>query len=941
MTHFLRSIRIGCVLLLLTSAGIWVSAQTVAVALGNPTTRLTGQSPVGPNKASAATGDRPARVGLRQLLTDLETAYPVRFNYKAALVRDVRVELVPVTEFEGQLARRLNELLPVNLTCLPVGKTSFVITTRPTNTVLVGQPTPAEAPSGETLPKTTNAPADRTLTGTVQSETGEGLPGVTVAVKGTQRGTTTDADGAFRLVIADRDDGPGETVLTVSYIGYATQEITVGTRTTVAVKLVPDDKSLDEVVVVGYGTQKKVNLTGAVAVVSGTTLTDRPVVNATQSLQGLVPGLNVTVGGNTRPGQSFNLNIRGLGNLSGSDSPYVLVDGFEMDLASVNPNDIESISVLKDAAASAIYGARAAYGVILVTTKRGSADRISVTYSGNVGLTRPIRLPDMVNSADFARFFNAATFNALGTRQYSDEKITLLEQYIRDPTGITSYPEINQNSTYPNFENNANGVANTNWFHLHYKNVAVRQTHNLTLSGGNKMTQYYLSGGYYNEGGSMRFADINFNRYNLNANVTSQLTPWLKLTADTKYIRSNYVTPFSDDNFENNFFNGLSRMRPNFSAYGLNGDWSEASMVPYLQSGAKREIDNRTLTLITGLELEPAKNWKVFLNLNLRETGSEISQLKLPGTILGIDGMPILVNRTEYVIPIRGSFARTTGNGTYLSPFVYSTYARTLGRSHNLALTLGHQRESFVFKNLSATSLDLISPSRPGINLVTGEKTVTEARNHWATAGTFGRLTYNFREKFLFEVNGRYDGSSRFASASRWGFFPSFSAGYNLSQEGFMERAAPWLNLLKIRASYGALGNQAGAGLYSFSENMNVVVPGLGSGPRWYFGNSREAFISVPGSFNPDITWERVESANVGLDIGAFQNRLTGTLDVYQRNTRNMLGPSVDIADLYGASPPLSNNADLRTRGWELSLNWRGKLNPGIDYSVGGGAVGL
>ena len=922
-------IHLGCVTVLIAGAGLCVSAQTVAAG-GRDMARQTVSPPRQTSPATLPT--LPDLVSLRQLLNDLEKTYQVRFNFKASLVRDVQVPAVPIAEFSGQLTTRLNLLLlPVNLSCAPVSKTSFVLTGRkpaPASTDIPATTKPGEpeAAAHQHIPV-----ADRTITGLVTDEKGETLPGVSVVVKGSTLGTTTDGNGSYRISVPEQS-----VTLVFSFVGYANQEILVGNQTTVNLSLVPDDKSLDEVVVVGYGTQKKVNLTGAVAVVQGETLTDRPVVNATQSLQGLVPGLNVNVGGNTRPGQSFNLNIRGLGNLSGSDNPYVLVDGFEMDLSNVNPNDIASISVLKDAAASAIYGARAAYGVILVTTKKGATDRMSVTYSNNVGLTTPIRLPDMVNSLEFAKFFNAATFNALGTRQYSDAKLALLEQYIRDPTGITSYPEINQNSTYPGFENNANGVANTNWFHLHYKPYAVRQTHNLSLSGGNKSTQYYVSGGYYKEGGSMRFADIDFNRYNLNANVTSQVASWIKIKADTKYIRSRYETPFADDNFENNFYNGLSRMRPNFSAYGLNGDWSEASMVPYLQSGSKRQIDNTTLALIAGLELEPLKNWKVFVDLNLRETGSEVSSLKLPGTIYGIDGSPVLVNRTEYVLPLKGSFARTTGNSTYFSPFVYSTYTRTLGGSHNLGLTMGYQQESFEFKNLSATSLDLISPTRPGIDLVTGQKTVTETRNHWATAGAFGRLTYNFREKFLFEVNGRYDGSSRFAAASRWGFFPSFSAGYNISQEGFMERAAPWINLLKIRASYGSLGNQAGAGLYSFSENMNIVVPGLGTGGRWYFGDSREAYISVPGTFNPNITWERVESTNVGLDLGAFQNRLTGSLDIYQRNTRNMLGPTLDIADLYGANPPQSNNADLRTRGWELSLNWRGKINSQINYTVGG-----
>ncbi len=770
------------------------------------------------------------------------------------------------------------------------------------------------------------------ITGKVIDAYNNPVESVTVSVKGTQLITTTNANGSFSIETAN-----GNVILVFTSIGYKTLEVPVRNRSSIDITLEQETESLNDIVVVGYGTQKKINLTGAVSEVKGSDISNRPVVNATQSLQGLVPGLNVNVGTSTRPGQSFNLNIRGMGNLSNSDNPYVLVDGFEMSLADVNPNDIESISVLKDASTSAVYGARAAYGVILVTTKKGTPDKMSIAYSGNVGYTSPIKLPAMVNSFEFAKYFNAATFNALGIRQYSEDKLALLEQYVRDPTGMSSYPELNQNSLYPGFENNANGVANSNWFKFHYKPYSRRQNHNLSLSGGNKLTQFYVSTGYYNEEGVLRFADINYDRYNLNANITSQLTGWLKIKANTKFTKSKYRSPFTDSPFEQNFFNGLSRMRPNFSPYGVNGDYSEASMVPYLQSGTRMDEDNSTLALIAGLEIEPVKGWKIFADLNVRQMNGEQSGLKVPGTIYGIDGTPIAVNRTEFFIPLKGSFTRTTDHSFYLSPNLYSTYTYSVNNSHNFALTAGYQQEANVYKSITAGSLDLISATRPGINLVTGEKTVTEARNHWATQGVFGRLTYNFKQKYLFEVNGRYDGSSRFAPDSRWGFFPSVSAGYNIAQENFIRNNVQWIDQLKIRGSYGFLGNQSGAGLYSYLENMNIVIPRSGGfGTRWYYGSARESYINVPGAYNPGITWEKVGSSNLGLDFQLLKNRLTGTFDIYQRNTRDMMGPTLDIADMYGATPPNSNNADLRTRGWEMSLDWKGRINKDLSYSVGG-----
>lgn len=786
----------------------------------------------------------------------------------------------------------------------------------------------AKSPTGTAIEEK----ADITVTGKVNDGFGNSLESVTVSVKGTGRATSTDKEGYYSIQCPDENS-----LLVFSSIGYTTLEVPLGSRTVVNVELVLETLALDDIVVVGYGTQKKLNLTGAISEIKGEELSARPVANATQSLQGLVPGLNVTVGTNTRPGASFNLNVRGLGNLSGSDNPYVLVDGFEMSLADINPNDIESISVLKDASASAIYGARAAYGVILVTTKKGTPDRMLSSYSGNLGFTSPVKLPEMVNSFEFAKYFNQATYNALGIRQYSEDKLALLEQYVKDPRGMASYPEVNQNSLHPGFENNANGVGNSNWFKFHYKPYAKRQTHNVSMSGGNRTTQFYVSAGYYNEEGVLRFADIDYQRYTLNANVTSQVTGWLKLKANTKYIRSDYKTPFTDASFEQNFFNGLSRMRPNFSAYGVNGDFSEASMVPYLQSGTRARDDNSTLALTAGLEIQPVKALKLFADLNIRQLNGEFSALKVPGTIYAIDGTPKLVNRTEFFIPIRGSYTRTTDNAFYISPNLYATYEQSFNNRHNFVLTAGYQQEANVFKSMTGGALDLISPTRPGLNLVTGEKTLTEGRNHWATQSGFGRLTYNFKQKYLLEFNGRYDGSSRFSPDSRWGFFPSVSAGYNIGQENFIRNNISWVNQLKVRGSYGFLGNQSGASLYSYLENMNIVIPRSGGfGTRWYYGDTRESYISVPGAFNPFITWEKVQSSNIGLDFMLFTNRLSGSFDVYRRNTRDMMGPTLDIADMYGATPPNSNNADLRTKGWELALNWRGRINEQISYSVGG-----
>lgn len=768
------------------------------------------------------------------------------------------------------------------------------------------------------------------IRGVVTDDKGATLTGVSVVVKGTNKGTSTNANGTFRIDASSGD------VLEFSMLGYKKVSVTVGNSLNMTVTLEPDATALSDVVVVGYGTKKKVNLTGAISVVKGEELENRPVLNATQSLQGLVPGLNVSVGSGTKPGQSFNLNIRGAGNLAGGDGPFVLVDGLPMSLADLNPNDIESISVLKDAAASAIYGARAPFGVILVTTKKGKADLTTISYSNNFGITRPINLPDMANSYDFALYYNAATFNAQGSKQYSDEKLQLLKQYVNNPAGINIFPEATDNYL-TNWENTANGVANTNWFDFFYKPSAFRQQHNLSVSGGSKATQYFVSGGYYDEDGLMRYADIKYRRFNFNTTLTTQVTSWAKLKLNSKITQDNYSAPFSSGGtFENFILHNLARMRPNISPYDLNGNFNEISSVPYFQSGSQAINKGFTFVLLPGVELEPVKNWKIIADVNISRDEGESSTLLLPGVIYGIDGTPKYVNRSEFGIPLLGSFSRNENRNVYVSPNIYTSYHYVLKDDHDFNLMVGFQQELNEYSSLTSSAQDLISATRPGISLSTRPPVTSEIRNHWATQGYFGRLSYNYKEKYLLELNGRYDGSSRFAPDSRWGFFPSMSIGYNIAKEHFMENFRSIINTLKLRASYGLLGNQSGAGLYSYIQSMGVSIPGInGAGPAWFFQNGREGIIFAPAPFNAGTTWEQVYTKNLGLDFDLLRNRLSGSIDVYERETKDMLGPTFDIADLFGGTVTASNNANLRTRGWELSVTYRGKISRDINFSTG------
>lgn len=779
------------------------------------------------------------------------------------------------------------------------------------------------------------APANqgkRTVSGTILDETGEPIIGAGVVEKGTTNGVVTDVDGNFTLTVQ-----PGA-VFTISYLGYHTIEQPIGSRTHLAVTLQEDTKVLDEVVVVGYGVQKKINLTGSVSLVDGEELTKRPVANITQSLQGMVPGLTVTNNNSGRPGATSSISLRGQGNLSNTANPYVLVDGVEMDLADVNPNDVESISVLKDAAASAIYGARAAYGVILVTTKRGEEGKTRISYQGTFGWNSPTVLPEMANAYDFAVYFNDACANAGVAKQYSDEKLALLKQYVQNPAGIDTWSELNgQNNLVAAFENTARGVGNVDYFDLHYKDAAFKQNHNLSLTGGGKIAQYFVSGGVYTEDGILQFADMDYKRYNFNANLNSQLTKWLKLKLNTKFMHSDSDTPFGTGGLSEGFYHSLARFRPTVNHIDPNGHYTELTMIPYLQSGTYTNTLIDRLTLTGGLEVQPIKNWNIFLDYTYRQNNREYEALNVAPMIPGADNETYYQGtRSELSVAAKGAYTRSMAKTAYQMINLYSNYTFSLADSHNFTVMGGYQEENNDYSYLYNRVADLISTTNPGLGLATGDKTITDTRYSWATRGFFGRINYDYKGRYLLEANGRYDGSSRFASDNRWGFFPSVSAGWNIARESFMEELSQTISLLKLRASWGRMGNQrvirdGSEVYYTFASTMGVTTLG-----NYYFSDGRDMYISAPGVIDSKTTWEKVESKEIGIDFGLFGNALTGTFGLFQRDTKDMLGPTADLADMFGASAPNTNNAQMRNRGWEIMLNYRGKIGKDIQYSLGG-----
>ncbi len=764
--------------------------------------------------------------------------------------------------------------------------------------------------------------------GVVYDATGLSVIGASVIEKDNpSNGTITDMDGNFTLQVAEN------ATLVISYIGYVTQEVQATPGKILNITLQEDNQMLEEVVVVGYGVQKKVNLTGSVAMVEGETLEQRPLANATQSLQGMVPGLYIDNSNAGRPGATSSLQLRGQGNLSGSGSPYVLVDGVEMDLADVNPNDIESISVLKDAAASSIYGARAAYGVILVTTKKGKEGKTRVSYQATLGWSQPTSLPEMVNAADFARYFDAGTYNNNGTVQYGAERIALLEQYMRDPSSVDPWQNLTPGQSLVNaFTNSASGIGNVDYFDLHYKNAAFKQNHNVSISGGGEKAQYYISGGMYKEEGLLRYADIDYRRFNFNATINSKVTDWMKLKVNAKYMNSNNETPFGDGALNEGFYHNLARFRPTTSVVDPNGNFTEASMIPYLQSGTNAVTENNNLTMTGGLEFEPIKNWRIFLDYTYRYNTRDYNAVQIAPLIPRADGVTYDVGtRSELGVVEGGKYTRYNMNNQYQSLNLYTNYNLSLNDKHNFTFMLGYQEEYYKYRYLYNQVLDLQYSANPSLEMADGALTVRDTRYAWATRGYFGRINYDYMGKYLVEVNGRYDGSSRFAKGNRWGFFPSVSLGWRISEESFMESTRDWMSNLKLRVSWGLLGNQTGAAYYTFASAMDPV--GIGN---WFFNGERLGYYRPGEVIDSNTTWEKVDHKNIGIDFGFFNNQLTGTFDIFQRDTRDMLGPSVALADQFGAVAPETNNAEMRNRGWELTLQWRGKIGEDINYTIGG-----
>ena len=764
--------------------------------------------------------------------------------------------------------------------------------------------------------------------GVVTDTTGETVIGASVVVKGTTNGTITGLDGDFSLSGVTKGS-----ILVVSFVGYQNTEVKWnGQPLTIVLK--EDTKVLDEVVVVGYGTQKKANLSGAVAAVDGKVLQDRPITNIGQGLQGVVPNLNITMNNGGAPGATSSFNIRGNTSLNGG-SPLVLVDNVQMDANLVNPDDIESISVLKDAASASIYGARAAYGVILITTKKGKkSDKPTVSLSATGYWQSPALTFHNVNSMQYLTMMDEAYQNDGGSGHYFKSQVY---QYAEDYFNGKYDSPVFFDTAYDTYKYGYCG--NTDWWDELYK-TSFSQIYTANISGGNDRTTYYASVSMNDQGGILKAGDDKYNKYNANVNISSNITKWLNVSAKIAHTYTDELHPTGGTTAMNSTaYSGLSSysgmMKGDLSPLmpvkhpdgHYAGQGSYTNPVAIMEQGGNAQYKQNDLWMTGAVKITPIKGlvinadytWNFYGKSSNQHVQNFYDYTAVPGT-------------ENYYPWTNPSSVTVTNNDDYYNAFnAFAEYTFSLKEKHNFKVMVGYNQENKHKKYHYAGRKNLIDSSNPSLNLAYGDMAMNGSETHWSVNGFFARINYDYKGKYLLELNGRYDGSSKFPHGDRYAFFPSASVAWRVSEEKFWEPIRGWFDNFKLRASYGSLGNQAldESRYGNFPYGINTKYGALLNG-------TRPVAVSVPGLVSASFTWETVNQIDFGFDASFFGGRLNTSFDWYRRNTKDMLTAGQALPAVLGTSVPQENAADMKTVGWEVSLEWNDRLSNGFGYHIKG-----
>ena len=839
---------------------------------------------------------------LTELFSSIEKQTPYRFSYRDIVLQGKGN--VTISERNVPTKQVLaNALHPLGLDFELQSEKNIVIFNR--------TEARASTPSG---------PAKK-VKGTITDASGIPIIGANVMVKGTTNGTITDLDGNFSLEVSEGD------LLEISYIGYLTQTQRVGKESTLAITMAEDSKQLEEVVVVGFGTQKKVNLTGAVSTVDSETFEDRPVQNVAMMLQGVMPGLNITKTDGTMDAAP-SINIRGTTTIGeGSDgSPLILIDGMEGDMNMLNPQDIESVSVLKDAAASSIYGSRAPFGVILITTKKGKEGRFTVNYNNSLRWNTPVKRPHTVDSYRFATYFNDAAINAKATGKFTPERMQRIRDYMDGKITTVNIPDPNNPTVWADGYDYAN--ANVDWWDVLFNKWTFSQEHTASMMGGTDKLQAYASVNYLNSGGMMKLSEDTYKRYATNLKLSAQLSKMVSVNYGVRYSRSDYDRPARMGNI-----GALGYQTwPVLPVYDDNGYFfSSPSPALGIAEGGRDKTSYNIMTQQLSVIFNPFEGLVINGDVNYSFTSSRNHWDTQKTYNHNVAGEPIPNADNTEVREYSNTYS-------YMNPNLYATYSHAFDSGHDLKVMLGFQSEQYWNNSFSALRNGIMVPGMDVIDITNGTDgsgkitppTVAGARNEWAVFGFFGRVNYDWKDRYLLEVNLRYDGTSRFREDQRWKWFPSFSAGWNIAQEDFWTDWTDYVNVLKLRASYGTLGNQNTSSWYPTYLTMPV---GTSSG-SWLINGIKPNTADGPGIISSTMTWETIKSLDFGFDISALQNRLNLSFGWYRRQTLDMIGPAPELPGILGTAVPKTNNTDLETKGIELTIGWKDQLANGFAYQV-------
>ncbi len=753
------------------------------------------------------------------------------------------------------------------------------------------------------------------ISGIVTGKDGSPIPGVSIAVKGTTQGTITDNNGKFQMEIP-----PTAQTLVFSFVGMKPQEVAVANKNRFEVQMEELEIGLDEVVVVGYGVQKKANLTGSVDQVTSDVFENRTMTNVSQGLKGVMPNLNIRLL-DGKPNQSPSYNIRGTTSIGQGGSALILIDGVEGDPSLLNPNDIASVSMLKDAASASIYGARGAFGVVLITTKSPVKGKTSVTVTSNFSIKRPVALPEFVTDGyTWVKMFSEAFLNGDGSFPQNINKTqkfsqAYLDEFKKRAESGQPYNQVEVDPVTGEYVY----YGSTDWYGLLYKNHTASTENNVTVTGSSDRASYLVSGHLTTQNGLFRYNTDDYNMKNFRAKGSIQVFPWLLVDNNTDYSEMNYHNPLNVGEGSGIWRNIADEGHPSGTLFNPDGSLTMVAVYNvgdlwYGKNGIdtkKRVIKNKTgFTTSFFNDKFRVKGDFTFWNTNNNTTQKrvQVPYSAKPGV-------------TAYVGTTTNDLSLDNKETQYLATNIYSEYENTFKEAHYLKFMVGYNYEQSTYQRLAVQRNGIIYEDASDLSLALGQSITTGGGwEKWNILGGFSRLNYSFKDRYLLEVNARYDGSSKFPSTQRYAFFPSVSAGWRLSKEAFWNVSPKFLSDVKLRASYGSLGN-GNISSYIYQEQFSISQSGN------ILNGVKPQYTSRPSVLPDGLTWETSTTTDLGLDFSMFDNRLTFVGDMYLRNTTDMFTIGLTLPATFGATAPKGNYADLQTKGWELSLLWRDKFN--------------